>query len=76
MADAVKEMAKLHINAGIHFSELFVTFFLWLNYIENANDDVYVPYCEESLALYPEAIHTLMHQLTLLMLDAFIVRMC
>lgn len=49
--------------------------FLWLQYIENANDDVYVPYCEESLALYPEATHTLTHKLTLLLLDAFIVCM-
>lgn len=69
-------MAKLHINAGICFSEPFVTFFLWLQYIENANDDVYVPYCEEFLALYPEAIHTLIQQLTRLLLDAFIVWMC
>lgn len=47
--------------------------FLWLQYIENANDDVYVPYCEESLAIYPVAIHT---NLPFLLLDAFIVCIC
>lgn len=39
-----------------------------LHYKEKANDDVYVPYCEESSALYPVAVHTRM-------LDAFIVCM-